>query len=407
MNSEKSGRKTWVKRAIEIFLVVLILLTFFSNTIMNASLAQVTVQKIQSGTIQEAVRGSGIVKAEEAHEMKAEKQWDVKEVRKKSGDSVEQGEVLFVVKSETEMDVDEAREQLEQLEYDYTKLVVESGISSAEKKNLEEHGLTEEECMAQLEAAEEDKREELRTKILKQLDIVRQWRAIGKIKEELAREESGAGQIEIASPVSGILQQINVIANQIVEPDYVMAVIWQKTEQKTVSFLVSAEDAAKVKKGDRAEIVSPRNLKNTTVALKSIVEEQLQHQWAGLNEQTENMNEQKEGMHRLTFEITGELGSGQSVTLLVEQSKDQYDFVVPNSAVQSDKDGKFLLVIRTRNSPLGNRYYTERVPIEVQASDETSVAVSGALYGNEYVVITSNFPLEGGGQVRLMDSVID
>ncbi|MCI6677299.1 MAG: hypothetical protein MSG78_10515 [Clostridiales bacterium] len=268
MNSEKSGRKTWVKRAIEIFLVVLILLTFFSNTIMNASLAQVTVQKIQSGTIQEAVRGSGIVKAEEAHEMKAEKQWDVKEVRKKSGDSVEQGEVLFVVKSETEMDVDEAREQLEQLEYDYTKLVVESGISSAEKKNLEEHGLTEEECMAQLEAAEEDKREELRTKILKQLDIVRQWRAIGKIKEQLAREESGAGQIEISSPVSGILQQINVIANQIVEPDYVMAVIWQKTEQKTVSFLVSAEDAAKVKKGDRAKIVSPRNLKNTTVVLK-------------------------------------------------------------------------------------------------------------------------------------------
>ncbi len=88
MNSEKSGRKTWVKRAIEIFLVVLILLTFFSNTIMNASLAQVTVQKIQSGTIQEAVRGSGIVKAEEAHEMKAEKQWDVKEVRKKSGEII-------------------------------------------------------------------------------------------------------------------------------------------------------------------------------------------------------------------------------------------------------------------------------------------------------------------------------
>ena len=41
------ARKKWVKRFAIVFFVVLLLLTFFSNTIMNHSLPQVATQAIE------------------------------------------------------------------------------------------------------------------------------------------------------------------------------------------------------------------------------------------------------------------------------------------------------------------------------------------------------------------------
>ena len=41
---KKRGRRDWVKNAIIIFLAVLLVLTFFSNTIMNYSLPEVAAQ---------------------------------------------------------------------------------------------------------------------------------------------------------------------------------------------------------------------------------------------------------------------------------------------------------------------------------------------------------------------------
>ena len=51
MNENGTKRREWVKNAMIVFLTVMLLLTFFSNTIMNYSLPEVAAQYIQSGTI--------------------------------------------------------------------------------------------------------------------------------------------------------------------------------------------------------------------------------------------------------------------------------------------------------------------------------------------------------------------
>ena len=58
---KKRGRRDWVKNAIIIFLAVLLVLTFFSNTIMNYSLPEVAAQYPQSTTLTTKIRGSGTV----------------------------------------------------------------------------------------------------------------------------------------------------------------------------------------------------------------------------------------------------------------------------------------------------------------------------------------------------------
>ena len=57
----KVKRREWVKTAAIIFLSVLLVLTFFSNTIMNRSLPEVATEYVQSGSISAKIRGSGVV----------------------------------------------------------------------------------------------------------------------------------------------------------------------------------------------------------------------------------------------------------------------------------------------------------------------------------------------------------
>ena len=61
---EKGNRKREIIKNIAIiFLAVMLVLTFFSNTIMNFSLPQVSTELITSGTIKSQIRGRGTIEA--------------------------------------------------------------------------------------------------------------------------------------------------------------------------------------------------------------------------------------------------------------------------------------------------------------------------------------------------------
>ena len=107
----------------------------------------------------------------------------------------------------------------------------------------------------------------------------------------------------------------------------------------------------------------------------------------------------------LMFNVTGEsVQAGQALSVSVGQRSSEYEFVVPNSAVREDNNGKFILIVESRSGPLNNRYIATRVDVEVLASDDTNTAISAALYGYEYVITTSTKPVEAGKQVRLNES---
>ena len=63
MKEKNSNRREWVKTAEIIFLSVLLVLTFFSNTIMNYSLPEVATQYVEPGNITAKIRGTGTVES--------------------------------------------------------------------------------------------------------------------------------------------------------------------------------------------------------------------------------------------------------------------------------------------------------------------------------------------------------
>ena len=83
--NEKPKNREWVKNAAIIFLAVLLVLTFFSNTIMNRSLPEVATQMVTSGSVTARVRGTGTVVANGNHEVKAETTRVIRSVLVKAG----------------------------------------------------------------------------------------------------------------------------------------------------------------------------------------------------------------------------------------------------------------------------------------------------------------------------------
>lgn len=127
MDSKPKNRE-WVKNAAIIFLVVLLILTFFSNTIMNIALPEVATQMVNSGTITAKVRGSGTVVANGFYEVKAEQTREIRSVMVRVGQEVNAGDVLFVLGSGDSDELAAAQEELHSLEVSYQTTALSSPI---------------------------------------------------------------------------------------------------------------------------------------------------------------------------------------------------------------------------------------------------------------------------------------
>ena len=156
-----------------------------------------------------------------------------------------------------------------------------------------------------------------------------------------------------------------------------------------MSVSVTNEQAKKVQVGDNAELQNAWYYDDVQVVLASIKPD------------PDDPGQKK----LLNFDVTGSsLQEGQALNISLGQRSAEYEYVVPNSAVREDNNGKFILIVESKSSPLGNRYIASRVDVEVLASDDNNTAISAGLFGYEYVITTSTKPVEAGKQVRLNES---
>lgn len=126
-------RREWVKTAAIIFLAVLLILTFFSNTIMNHSLPEVATQSVQSGSINAKIRGSGTVAANETYDVTINQTRKIASVLVKVGQTVEAGDTLFILDSMESTDLTAAKSELESMELEYETALLNASIDSAKE----------------------------------------------------------------------------------------------------------------------------------------------------------------------------------------------------------------------------------------------------------------------------------
>ena len=199
---------------------------------------------------------------------------------------------------------------------------------------------------------------------------------------------SGGEENQIIAKVAGTVQTVECAPGDTKLKDDVLCTIEVPDMGYTLSFTVTNDQARRLKVGDTAT-VSNYYWGNEIVATLN-------------NIKTDPKNPQNNKI--LTFDLEGDVNAGAELTLSVGQKSANYDNIVPNSAVRSDTNGKFVLVVESKNSPLGNRYYARRVAVEVLTEDDMNSAVTGDLGYGSYVITTSNAPIKNGDMVRLADN---
>ena len=506
-------KRGWVKNAAIVFLAVMLVLTFFSNTIKNRSLPEVAAQYTQSGTITARIRGSGNVTANESFVVKTAQTREVSEVPVKLGDMVEVGDVLVRLSGSVSGELQQAQDALRTAERVLEEAIIRSvlvgSIADSElavqsaKNNLAEAqreassiGFDQsaynsaQSALVHADSALSKAQETLRSKNLDvqfaALDLreinpeedpkgyakaekkladaeraqllaqsavdaasdVQQaagrdaaaqeslsslWesaqRSVSAAQESLnnanfmlAQAQRSAGvdssvneldlrdfrkdveekqklveslekdgvSSEITALVNGKVSQIMVHSGEQAMADETLMVIEVVDRGYSLTIQVSTEQANRVSVGDQAEVDRGwfswgEELKATLINIR--------------NDPTNPV------MGRiLHFNITGDVESGDQLNVTLAQRSENYSIVVPNSAIRSDTNGDFVLVVISRNSPLGNRFIATRADVNILAADDTSTAVSGGLSGWDFVITYSQRPIDPGMEVRLVDN---
>ncbi len=531
-------KKDRIKNFAIVFLVVLLLLTFFSQTFMNYSLPQVAAQAIAPGQISPKIRGTGTAEADDPYHVKVNETRKVSSVAVKVGDPVQKDQVIYYLADKESEELEKAQKELDDMQLSYEKQLMggvlsdavitrlrngyhdtldgyqarlrtlQDSFKAAEKadedvalarqilysnqawtdaerayagltynyadydtnyemaeknrqleslssrisdlqaaraaitdKNSEEYAVIGQKINdltaqqndlqaqirqlqgdnadsaryqaqwsnetaqvdfhfasqqagldyqgaitgSQLKQAERERTEKLAEMML-EMDLVALQQEMAKQREKVEELKARAVGATINAPVNGTISSLSLSAGDTTPADESIAVIQQEGKPLTCSFTVTADQAKNLKPGSEAEPQNSWYYTQFRAVLRSI-----------------KPDKQDPAGHRLlTFEITSpEVTAGQSVSLQIGESVRGYDMTVPNSAVREDNNGKFILIIQSKPSPLGNRYYARRADVQVLASDDRISAISASVDGYEYVITTTTVPVKAGDQVRL------
>ena len=538
----KSTKREIVKNIAIIFLVIMLILTFFSNTIMNYSLAEVSTQMVESGTIQTRVSGTGVVAAVDPYNVIVEDTRVISGVAVKVGDTVNEGDVLYYLQDEESEELVKARQELEDLKLAYDKAVLTAGITNAERLEIESGNmpsigdyqlLVENRSTSSADAQKlvdeytnqvADLQKKIASTEVKTVDTTNENNAIynaqvnvnnlvgplklasqnldtakaifeavaektpetdqkyidakaaydaaqakydevynqslaadaalananaalaaktgnnqnaaqvGALQAQLAvaqanldaaktnleaintgntayvktivdkldirkayddyqnkiaavaKLESKATGATITSPVAGTINTLNYVSGQKTVAGEPAAVIRIDGKGFTTSIPVNDRQARSVKVGDEVTLTDSWRFNDVTANLVSITPDR--------NSTT--------GGKLLNFNLSGEsVYDGMSINLSVGQKSSSYEMVVPNIAVREDVNGKYVLKIESKSTPLGTRYSAVRVNVEVLASDDKMTAIQGDIAQWDYVLTNSSKIVEPGDSVRL------
>ena len=137
MNEKSTKRREWVKTAAIVFLSVMLVLTFFSQTIMNYSLPVVAAQYITSGSITAKVRGTGTIEAGDPYNVELTETRVISSVAVKKGDVVEKDQVLFYLEDAESEELKAAEKALNEAILAYETAILNGEISNQVVNNAQ------------------------------------------------------------------------------------------------------------------------------------------------------------------------------------------------------------------------------------------------------------------------------
>ena len=214
-----------------------------------------------------------------------------------------------------------------------------------------------------------------------------QKKQLEKLAAKIETYKNAPENTQVTAPIAGKITAINFTAGESVTSGNTVASIEIADKGYIVEISMAADQARKIQVGTPCSVVNSwwySNIEASVTGMRS--------------------DPSSQGKNRIiTITVSGDVSEGQTLNFSIGDKSQSYDSVLPNSAIREDNDGKFVLVVESKKTPLNMRYTAKRVDIEVLASDDTQSAVSG-LYGSEFVITNSTVPIADKQQVRLAEN---
>ncbi len=215
----------------------------------------------------------------------------------------------------------------------------------------------------------------------------KQKKQLDELAAKIETYQNAPSTTDVTAPIAGRIVSINFVPGDTVTSGNTVASIEIADKGYICEITMDTDEARKIQVGSPCTIANSWWYSNIEASVTQI-----------------RSDPQSQGKKRIVMiEVKGDVYEGQSLTFSIGDKSQSYDTVLPNSAIREDNDGKFVLVVDSKNTPLSVRYTARRVAVEIIASDDTQSAVSG-LYGSEFVITNSTTPISDKQQVRLAET---
>ncbi|GGD50707.1 efflux RND transporter periplasmic adaptor subunit [Paenibacillus nasutitermitis] len=372
--TERRSGKKGGRRAIIIFAVTLVGLTFFSNTLLNMSLPQVRWVQPQQGLLSHEVRGSGVVEAAETHSLYTETAWPVDQAMVEAGDRVKKGDELVTFQTrdaENLLKDQEARYRQKQL-----------SLEALQDRYPEAARIEDEEAKRSLSREIESAK----------LDLQIQMRQIDDLRRQL--NEFAV----LKSPVDGVITKLDAVKGAPIAGGIAAVTVADLSKGLTFKASIEADMAGYIQAGDHTEVFFPA-LENARIQAEIIEVRDVPSAPAGADA-AENREELKE----VTLSLQDErLQGGERGEFAISKKSSSPAALLPAGAVREDENGSYVLVLQEKKGTLGTEYYLQKAYVEAGDADEESVAIASGVTLLDKVVVSSNKPVADGDRVLQMN----
>ncbi|UQZ82984.1 Putative efflux system component YknX [Paenibacillus konkukensis] len=371
---EDDVKKKAIRRAILVFVLVMIVLTFFSNTLLTLSLAEVTVQQPASGPLSHEVTGSGKVEAAETADIYVEVNWPVGDVAVKTGDTVEAGQELFTLKTG---DADDS---------------LKDNQARYEQKQLSLQKLQDSYMDAARSSDEKQMRGIARDIDSTKLDLQILERQIANLQRQLA--EFG----RMASPVAGTVIEVNAAKGAPVPSGKAAVRIADAAKGQRLKATIPDTKAPYVQLGDETELIfaalGNARVKAAVTDIRDLYEASSQTSASGSSAPSK-----REGKE-ITFSLNdSRLKGGETGEFGIIKKTDAFRSLLPSDAVREDDKGKYVLVMKEKKGPLGSEYVLQRASVQAGDADDWKTSIENGVTPLDKVVVSSSKPVAEGDRV--------
>lgn len=323
-----------------VFIIVVLLLTFFSKTLYNLNLPSVSVTNPTYGSLKRVLTCETVAAAKTEYDLYAPAAQKVLEVPVKEGDLVENGQTLVL---------------------------------------LDTAGLVNE--MLQLELEKQQTTDAKRAYSSKTYQLT-----MDTIEKRIAQKQAEIDASVITAPADGYVTVLTARAGMTTTTTEPLATVGTVGSGLQVSLGVTQKQAAWFSKKDKLTVYIPL-LNKTFDGHVSRVK-----------------STQGGGMEVLADidDPSGVIAADQLAEVSFTKMSGEYPLIVPISALHSDGDRDYIFKLQTAQGPLGNEYRVFKTFVRVLDRDDTNAALEAEVTYDDRIVTESDKELFGG-RVKLAE----